>query len=81
MEHVFNNARVELFFGVLILFFSFTGVLAYIRPDIIINVYYLLLFFIGIMLGSLLLSASMSNYFKEDKAKLSQYKRSKRKYR
>ena len=63
MEHIFKDYRIELFFGVFILFFSFTGVLGYISPELVLNIYYLLLFFIGIMLGSLLVSMSLGDYF------------------
>ncbi|MFH1592680.1 MAG: hypothetical protein ABIB47_04925 [Candidatus Woesearchaeota archaeon] len=64
MEHIFKDNRVELFFGVLILFLSFAGVLGYIPREFILNVYLLVIFFLGIMLGSMLILYALQDYFK-----------------
>lgn len=63
MENILQDRRLELFFGIIILFFSFVGILGYIPTYFVINVYFLLLFFLGIMLGSMLILASISDYF------------------
>jgi len=65
VDHIFKDFRLELFFGVFILFLSFTGVLGYIPKEFIVNIYILILFFLGIMLGSILTLYSLQDYFKK----------------
>ena len=63
MEQLLLDKKLELFFGVLILFFSFTGILGYVAPTLIINPYFLVVFFLGVMLGALLVQSSLLVYF------------------
>ena len=67
MEHILDNEKLELFFGVMILFFSFAGILGYINPDVISNIYFFVVFLLGIMLGSILVTASLTDYFEGNK--------------
>lgn len=81
MEHVFPDKRIELFFGVFILFLSFIGILGYIPQEFVRNVYLLLLFLIGVMLGSILILASLQDYFIQNSGNSKYKKLTKRKNR
>jgi len=68
VEHILHNQKLELFFGVIILFFSFTGILGFVNPDFVTNLYFFLIFLLGIMLGSILVTSSLTDYFQNNKA-------------
>ncbi len=63
MNDIFIDNRLGIFFGVLVLFFSVSGILGYIPKQLVINTWFLVLFIIGVILGGMLIERGISPYF------------------
>ena len=60
---VFINHKLATFFGVLVLYFSVSGVLGHIPKDLVRNTSFLVIFILGIILGGMLIERGISPYF------------------
>ena len=60
---VFINHRLATFFGILILYFSVSGVLGHIPRGLVLNTSFLVVFILGIILGGMLIERGIAPYF------------------
>ena len=77
-DKIFTDHRLGIFFGVLVLFFSVTGLLGYIPKELIVNTTFLVIFILGTILGALLIEVGIAPYFSDTRQALKKASRRRR---